>query len=841
MELNDLWLVNPDRNCDILTSKLNASFKRRREDGNKLALLRALYDVFKVEFLLGGLYHFLQTIFQVVSPFLMRYLISFAHKAWNARHSGGTAPPTGHGIGIVLGIVALQVAQSLCGNQFLYYGMAVGGQCRAVLMAVIFDKALRLSGRARAGGKPLEPPPPDIRLGSPEEKRWYRRVFNKEIRKKGVGIDDMNGNAGVAGDGHGYTNGTIINLMSTDTHRIDQGLGLFHMLWCAPLAILITLILLIINLSYSALAGFALLLVGVLILSRVTHGLLKQRTKINRVTDERVGLTYEILQAVRFVKFFGWEASFLDRISAIRKKEISFIRVLLGTRNAINAISSSMPIFSSMVSFILFYVTKHPLDPAPVFSSLALFNGLRMPLGFFPLVLGQVVDAISSIKRVEELLLAEEVADDFIWDFGGKNAVEIKNGQFSWERTPSEDPNKVDNNKNSPSFKQMAKDKRRDQKLPIEQTADEKSGGTDGIKTHAERGPFKIENFNLTVGHGELVAVIGSVGSGKSSLLAALAAEMRRTGGIVTLGASRAFCPQYAWIQNATLRDNIVLSQDLNTEWYEKVIDACALRADLEMLPNGDMTEIGERGITISGGQKQRLNVARAIYSNADLILLDDPLSAVDAHVGRHIMENAICGLLKGKARIMATHQLNILHQCDRVVWMREGRIIADDTFPNLMANSEAFQKLMATAFVGVEKKVEDRAEDGAEEEKQNSPINFAKGTALMTTEERALRSVSWGVYKAYLKAAGGYWVGPLLLIILVMSQALAIATSLWLSFWTAHKWEHPTKLYVRSESLPCCGYLLTGPDRCLRKPGRKSSADYIPLFLWTLCLWYSS
>src|SRR6202012_4411210 len=133
-------------------------------------------------------------------------------------------------------------------------------------------------------------------------------------------------------------------------------------------------------------------------------------------------------------------------------------------------------------------------------------------------------------------------------------------------------------------------------------------------------------------------------GSGKSSLLAALAGDMRKTRGEMTLGASRAFCPQYAWIQNATVKNNIVFGQHFDQDWYDQVIDACALRPDLEMLPAGDMTEIGERGITVSGGQKQRLNIARAIYFDSDIVLLDDPLSAVDAHVGRHIMENAICG-----------------------------------------------------------------------------------------------------------------------------------------------------------------------------------------------------
>ena len=175
---------------------------------------------------------------------------------------------------------------------------------------------------------------------------------------------------------------------------------------------------------------------------------------------------------------------------------------------------------------------------------------------------------------------------------------------------------------------------------------------------------------------------------------------MRKTDGHVMIGASRAFCPQYAWIQNATVKENIVFGKEFKRRWYEEVIDACALRPDLEMLPNGDRTEIGERGITVSGGQKQRLNIARAIYFDADIVLMDDPLSAVDAHVGRHIMDNAICGLLKDKCRILATHQLHVLNRCDRIIWVDEGRIQAIDTFPNLMANNTGFQKLMTMTII---------------------------------------------------------------------------------------------------------------------------------------------
>ena len=282
--------------------------------------------------------------------------------------------------------------------------------------------------------------------------------------------------------------------------------------------------------------------------------------------------------------------------------------------------------------------------------------------------------------------------------------------------------------------------------------------------------------------------------------MAALAGDMRRTNGSITMGATRAFCPQYAWIQNTSVRENIVFCRDYDRKWYDEVVDACALRPDLEMLPNGDMTEIGERGITVSGGQKQRLNIARAIYFHSDLVLMDDPLSAVDAHVGRHIFDNAICGLLKDKCRILATHQLHVLSRCDRIIWMDEGHIRTVDTFSNLMNNDEGFQKMMASTAQEekVEKEVEvngDEIEDIKKDAKKRK--DQKRGAALMQAEDRAVKSVSWGVYAAYIRASGSIFFGPMVILLLIISQGANITTSLWLSWWTSDKFGFSTGQYI--------------------------------------------
>lgn len=285
----------------------------------------------------------------------------------------------------------------------------------------------------------------------------------------------------------------------------------------------------------------------------------------------------------------------------------------MAIRNAINAISMSIPIFASMLAFITFSLTDHRLNAAYVFSSLALFNSIRIPLNLLPLVIGQVVDAGASIGRIEEFLLAEETKDEAVVDLSATEAIRVEGGAFSWEKAKS----KADD-----STPKTKKELKQDKKDADKQAKEDKAAGispasseenvaarnaaaADSERTLAagqsEEAPFSISDLDFSIARNELVAVIGGVGSGKSSLLAALAGDMRRTSGKFTMGASRAFCPQYAWIQNATLQENILFGKPMKEAWYNKVLDACALRPDLEMLPNGDQTEIGERGITVSG------------------------------------------------------------------------------------------------------------------------------------------------------------------------------------------------------------------------------------------------
>jgi ABC-type multidrug transport system fused ATPase/permease subunit len=734
LELTDIWNVNPDRNVEGLSDKFKSSLEKRRATPSKKLdpLTLALYDTFKSDFLVGGLCQLIAGCIQVLSPFVLKYLIYFVQDAYNAQFNGGVAPHIANGVGFVVGIACMQIVQSLCMNHYYYRAMILGGQVRSVLIACILDKAMKLSNRAKTGGA----------------------KDNEE----------------------GWSNGRINNLMSTDTSRIDSASVTIHRCWVAPIQLMLALALLCINLTYSALVGFGLICTVTPLLGRAVKSLMVRRRAINKLTDQRIQLTQETFNAIRIVKFFAWESKLLSRLAAIRNIEIQKIAYLLGIRNAILATAVVMPILASMLTFITYSLSNHVLDAAPIFSSLALFSALGIPLEILPVAVGRVVDGLASIRRISQFLNAQERQDDAIWNTQEVPAFTVGNASFVWEQAASR------GGAVAPALEQKAEIKSNEVSGNSEPGSD---AGSDGAENFRE--PFNIRDINLAVGRKELIAVIGAVGCGKSSLISALAGDMRKTSGSVTLGASRALCSQTPWIQNTTLRQNIIFGKEFDSSFYERVIDACALRPDIGMLPSGDLTEIGEKGVTISGGQKQRLNIARAIYFNADIVLMDDPLSAVDAHVGQHILDHAICGLLRDKCRVLVTHQLHVLHRADRIVWMKDGSIHKIATFPELMNDDLEFQKLMQTSSHKHEKTTEPEVAAEAQG-KTISPPKLSNTVALMQEEERARGSVGLSAYVAFVRASGTILNFFVVLFVLVIAQGSNILTSLWLSWWTSNQ-----------------------------------------------------
>ncbi|KAJ6255815.1 hypothetical protein Dda_9425 [Drechslerella dactyloides] len=749
LELNDIPLLPPERRVEPAVAKINEQFKERVARGDKYPLLGALNYTF-------------------FPPQMLRYIITFTQRAYY-----GQPEPIGHGIGLVIGLVLMQWTASTCVNQFLYRSMLTGGMSRAALISMIYEKSTVISSRARATGKTSI-----SRQADDNEKPKPKRS-----RRRGPpgGFDDI----------PGWPNGKVVNLMGTDTYRIDQAASWCHMMWTAPIQVCITIALLIINIGVSALAGIGLLFILTPFLMWTVAILARRRKAMNQITDKRVNLMQEILQGVRFVKFFAWEESFLKQLGALRRREIRAIQFLLAIRSAANAIAMSLPVFASILAFVTYSLLHPSLDPATIFASIGLFNSLRLPLNFLPVVIAQSIDAFVSLQRIQEYLLQEDEPEQRAIDADQNDAFVLKDASFTWETTAP--PNQAETGKD--------KKEKGNKTTGTKQTHTKPSnnGTNEAPKNEEQSRPFSIDHINLDISRSELLAVVGTVGSGKSSLLAALAGDMRKTSGTITQGASMAYCPQSAWIQNATLRDNITFGRPFDPVWYQKVIYACALKPDIDMLPLGDMTEIGERGITVSGGQKQRINIARAIYHNSDIILLDDPLSAVDAHVGRHMFNEAIAGLLEGKCRVLATHQLHVLNRCDRIIVMTDGKISAIGTFDELMANDEEFKQMLSltAAEEAPEKKKSEEAVEGEHPEDKKKKAKKGKGPGLMQDEERSTSSVGWPIYYAYMKASGSLLIAPVVILFLFTSQTTNIMSTIWLSWWTSGQYGLSKSAYI--------------------------------------------
>uniref|UniRef100_A0A9J7YN69 ABC-type glutathione-S-conjugate transporter n=1 Tax=Cyprinus carpio carpio TaxID=630221 RepID=A0A9J7YN69_CYPCA len=435
------------------------------------------------------------------------------------------------------------------------------------------------------------------------------------------------------------TVGEIVNLVSADTQKLMDFVVYFNAVWVAPIEIALCFFFLWQHLGPSALAGIA----TVILIFPLNGFIAKMRSKLQEVQmtymDGRIKLMNEILSGIKILKFYAWENAFRERILGCREKELNALKKsqILYSISIASFNSSTFLIAFAMFGVYVLIDENHVLDAQKVFVSMALINILKAPLSQLPFAMSTTMQVSGStvFQTFESLCICI-------------STVSRKLLKISLFLLVS---------KALVSLRPMV---------------------------HSCR-------INVEVQRGSLVAVVGHVGSGKSSLLSAMLGEMEKKSGHVT--GSVAYVPQQAWIQNATLKDNILFGCEMKDSWYQKVLEACALLPDLEILPARDATEIGEKGLNLSGGQKQRVSLARAVYRKADIYLLDDPLSAVDAHVGQHIFEKVFGpnGVLKNKTRILVTHGLSFLPQADLILVIEDGEITEMGSYAELLSRKNTF------------------------------------------------------------------------------------------------------------------------------------------------------
>uniref|UniRef100_A0A803XV25 Multidrug resistance-associated protein 1 n=1 Tax=Meleagris gallopavo TaxID=9103 RepID=A0A803XV25_MELGA len=441
--------------------------------------------------------------------------------------------------------------------------------------------------------------------------------------------------------------------------------------------------------------------------------------------DNRIKLMNEILNGIKVLKLYAWELAFREKVLEIRQKELKVLKksaylAAVGTFTWVCA-----PFLVALSTFAVYVKMdeNNILDAQKAFVSLALFNILRFPLNILPMVISSIVEV--RFHFIDGLFCVTG------WkDYSSEGSIVVKNATFSWSKTD----------------------------------------------------PPALNSINFTVPEGSLIAVVGQVGCGKSSLLSALLGEMDKKEGYVVVKGSIAYVPQQAWIQNATLEDNIIFGREMNESRYKRVIEACALLPDLEILPMGDRTEIGEKGVNLSGGQKQRVSLARAVYCNADTYLFDDPLSAVDAHVGKHIFEKVIGpkGILKNKTRVLVTHAVNYLPQMDTILVMTDGEISEMGSYQELLKQDGAFAEFLRT-YANAEQNMESSGKLPSFSEKPKSEV---PGRIVAT------------VYWEYMKAIGLY-ISFLSIFLFMCNHIASLASNYWLSLWTDDPVVNGTQQYT--------------------------------------------
>ncbi|KAJ7650716.1 ABC protein [Roridomyces roridus] len=552
------------------------------------------------------------------------------------------------------------------------------------------------------------------------------------------------------------SNSDILNHVSTDISRLDTCAQWFHAAWTAPIQVMVCVIILLTQLGPSALAGFSLFVVIIPIQERIMVGQFQTRRASMRFTDQRSKVLLETLSSMRVVKYFCYEFPFLKRIFDIRDREMRGVKKIQHSQSANIALAYSLPVLASTLAFVTYTRATAGFDIAIIFSSFSLFQLLRQPMLFLPRALSNIADARNSLERIRRVLHAEVLVDiPFVIDPVQDVALRVEDATFEWETKPQ----------------------------------------SDDSKGSIDEEPFQVQNIDMTVPRGTICGVVGRVGAGKSSLIQGLIGEMKRVGGTFSFGGKVAYCAQVAWIQNASLRDNILFGQPFDSKRYWSVVEKACLMPDLQLLPDGDLTEIGEKGINLSGGQRQRVNIARALYYNADVVIFDDPLSAVDANVGRALFQNAVLGLVQqGKTVILVTHSLHFLSQCHHIYMLVDGRISEHGSYQELIGKRGEFARLDAE-FGGGE------ASEGNQSNTATVSVTKSAGTGkvagkLITKEKRTTGSVPWSVYGRYVKAGGGFYTMLFVILAVLGMQACQIISSYTLVWWQSNEFNKPFSFY---------------------------------------------
>eukprot|EP00750_Incisomonas_marina_P008481 INCI15489.3.p1 GENE.INCI15489.3~~INCI15489.3.p1 ORF type:complete len:1480 (-),score=235.88 INCI15489.3:489-4928(-) len=689
--------------------------------------------------------------------------------------------------------------------------------------------------------------------------------------------------------------GSVLNFITNFSERLYLACYYGVFVISCPLTLLVAIGIAIRVIGLAALAGFALLLILAPIQFAIGKASGDLRRETIKITDERIGLMDEILASIKLIKLYAWEGSFARKTADIRDRERALLQKSAIIKVFNRAITDAGPALITAAMFgTHLAMTGETLSVAQTYTAITLFNICRFPLAVMPIAVRFIAEALVGLSRVNTFLNTSVTKRAMLLDDAQKPvrnkigkgvnyAIDVQNVYCQWQLDSKDQDNIEDKevseeapNEGDESNCPVVESKlQAGNQTPVEVEMVDTSARSDELASPDSRSDAHVrsgflENVTLRVPEGSLLAVVGGVGAGKTSILEGLLlGHMKLTSGSVNLNASSvAYCAQTPWIFSATLRDNITFgslqrtakaelavaegtvgSESKSSETdetaiadaetrYREAVRCCCLEPDVAALPAGDATEIGERGINLSGGQKARVALGRAVFSRADIVLLDDPLSAVDAQVARHLFEECIgrSGTLMAQnprcTRVLVTHQVQFLGQCDLVCIVDGGRIKAVGTFAELMERGEFDEETMlrqlnatdredgsmttnaqtppvlpnSSALAsegndgsdeGVHEKVTDEgpaATDPAQLPQleqnvkpttgSNDDSENSKSGKLTQKEHRQEGAVTCDVVRKYGAAMGPCVMGFLFIISFIFPQLLRILSDLWLLLW---------------------------------------------------------
>ncbi|KAH9804124.1 ABC transporter C family member 3 [Citrus sinensis] len=666
-----------------------------------LKLIKAMFRSVWKDVLLTALVAIVCTLATYVGPYLIDTLVQYL---------SGKRDFENEGYALVSAFCVAKLVECLCQRFFVFRLEQLGIRLRAALIAMIYNKGLKLSSQAKQGN----------------------------------------------------TSGEIINFMTVDAERVAELSWYIHDPWLFLFEVALSFLILYKSLGIASVAAFFGTVIFMLVNVPLSTVQEKFQNELMKSKDERMKATSEILRNMRILKLQGWELKFLSKTIDLRKSESGWLKRCLYTSSITSFVFWCAPTFVSVITFGTCILLKVPLESGKVLSAIATFRLLQILIYKLPAIISMIIQTKVSLQRIASFFCLDELQPDLVEKQprgSSETAIEIADGNFSWD-----------------------------------------------ISSHNPT----LKDINLKVFHGMRVAVCGTVGSGKSSLLSCILGEVPKISGTLKLCGTKAYVAQSPWIQSGKIEDNILFGKEMDRERYNAVLDACSLKKDLEILSFGDQTVIGERGINLSGGQKQRIQIARALYQDADIYLFDDPFSAVDAHTGSHLFKEVLLGLLNSKTVLYVTHQVEFLPAADLVLVIKDGKITQAGKYTDVINSGTDFMELVdahkqalstldsiegrplsekgsangendgTSATDGVVKEVENKEVQNDREDKVAEPQR-----QLVQEEEREKGKVEFSVYWKYITAAYGGVLVPFILLAQTLFQILQIASNYWIAWAT--------------------------------------------------------